>query len=256
MLLAFQRAHRLTLALTLTVVIICFLVPCHGLVELDPSTLWSAVSHTSDSERDLLVFFFLAPQKRLVDSLSATLTRRMKLEEKGSSTMLGLYDVDLHKWPAGLHVHAHDGAVILFPAGAREPTVYDWEHDPLSVWDERKKNAKVGASGPEDAAASGENAHEREHEHENEHEHAHAIAPSCNGVLRWLKTHSSFPQEIPEVSLSDVWEGREQGLFQAVLSGLEALHKRMTALQAENIRLEAELARLKEEQGKESKSNK
>ena len=52
---------------------------------------------------------------------------------------------------------------------------------------------------------------------------------------------SSFPSDIPLVALSDLWEGREDGLFTAVLSGLEALHKRMSALQAENARLQLEL---------------
>ena len=61
-------------------------------------------------------------------------------------------------------------------------------------------------------------------------------------MLRWLKGGaSSFPSDIPLVALADVWEGRESALFQAVLSGLEALHKRMAALQAENARLQAEL---------------
>jgi hypothetical protein len=153
--------------------------------------------------------------------------------------------------------------VILFPAGGREPHAYDWLHDPLSEWPSKEAAAAAAAKagvhadgsaeveGGEEggaagaaaaaAAAAAEGAAAEEDGGE-DHSHLHALAPSANGVLRWLKGGaSSFPSDIPLVALSDLWEGREDGLFTAVLSGLEALHKRMSALQAENARLQLEL---------------
>ena len=211
-----------------------------GTVELDASTLWASVSAHTDV--DLLVFFFTPPQQRPTSALISTLSRRMNLTANPSTT-LGMYDLALHGWPSGLHVHhAEDGAVILFPAGGREPHAYDWVHDPLSNWPAGQA-ASVGADGSSSADSAAADAEEGRAEGEDEHHHAHALSPSANGVLRWLKAHSSFPSDIPIVALSDVWEGREDGLFSAVLSGLEALHKRMAALQAENTRLSAELER-------------
>ena len=215
-------------------------------VELDAQTLWASVS--ASTEQDLLVLFYTPPQARMAVGLAATLARRMGLAAS-PSTILGLYDLALHGWPSGLHVHhAEDGAVILFPAGGREPAAYDWVHDPLSVWPEGAAagggSRGVQPSGEqEEQGAPGQQQHQQRdepgHEH---HHHGHAQAPSANGVLRWLKGGaSSFPSDIPLVALSDVWEGREDKLFHAVLSGLEALHKRMGALQAENARLQAEL---------------
>ena len=211
-------------------------------VELDAQTLWASVS--ASTEQDLLVLFYTPPQARMAVGLAATLARRMGLAAS-PSTILGLYDLALHGWPSGLHVHhAEDGAVILFPAGGREPAAYDWLHDPLSVWPEGGgAAASVEPSG--EAAPDGSEEGGREHDHDerhHHHHHGHAQAPSANGVLRWLKGGaSSFPSDIPLVALADVWEGREDKLFTAVLSGLEALHKRMAALQAENARLQAEL---------------
>ena len=221
--------RRLLLAL-------CLAAASASTVELDASTLWASVNAHTDV--DLLVFFFTPPQQKPTSALISALSRRMNLAASPSTT-LGLYDLALHGWPSGLHVHhAEDGAVILFPAGGREPHAYDWVHDPLSNWPAGQA-ASVGADGSSSAGAAAEG----QAEGEDEHHHAHALSPSANGVLRWLKAHSSFPSDIPIVALSDIWEGREDGLFTAVLSGLEALHKRMAALQAENARLSAELER-------------
>ncbi len=227
----FLPLARLALALCL-----CAPPALTSTVELDAQTLWKSVS--ASTEQDLLVLFYTPPQAKMAVGLASTLARRMGLAAS-PSTILGLYDLALHGWPSGLHVHhAEDGAVILFPAGGREPAAYDWLHDPLSVWPpERGGAASVTPSGE---AAPEEGGHE--HDHGEHHHHGHAQAPSANGVLRWLKGGaSSFPSDIPLVALADVWEGRESALFTAVLSGLEALHKRMGALQAENARLQAEL---------------
>ncbi len=231
-------------------------------VELDASTLWTAVA--AAAETDLLVLFYHQPQAKASLALASTLSRRMGLASS-PSTILALYDLELHGWPSGLHVHhAHSGAVILFPAGGREPHAYDWLHDPLSEWPSKEAAAaaaaKAGvradgssaeveggeegaaATAAADAAAAAAAAGAGEEDGGEDHSHLHALAPSANGVLRWLKGGaSSFPSDIPLVALSDLWEGREDGLFSAVLSGLEALHKRMSALQAENARLQLEL---------------
>jgi hypothetical protein len=245
-----------SLALTLLLALLLALPPSRAssTVELDASTLWTAIS--AAVETDLLVLFHHQPQAQATLALASTLSRRMKLSHT-PSTILALYDLHLHGWPSGLHVHhSDDGAVILFPAGGREPHAYDWLHDPLSEWPSKgaaaaasAEQASVGADGSSSgstggaAAAAGaeeeEGGEEGGHHH---HHHEHALAPSANGVLRWLKGGaSSFPSDIPLVAISDLWEGREDGLFSAVLSGLEALHQRMSALQAENARLQLEL---------------
>ena len=73
----------------------------------------------------------------------------------------------------------------------------------------------------------------------------HALAPTLAGTLRWLRSHASYPEEVPTIGVAEIWEGREDGLFSAVLTGLEALHKRMEALQRENAELRGELAACK-----------
>ncbi len=208
-------------------------------IELDADTLWKRVS--ADTQTDLLVYFHPAAQRRAAHALAHGLARRMHLAE-GPSTVLGLYDLTLHGgFPSGIHVHAHgdEGAILLFPAGGREPQAYDWTHDPLSEWPRgRAAAAGVQPDGSSSSSGGGGDGHG-----DDDHgAHAHALAPSGNGVLRFLKKHSSFPSDIPVVALSDLWEGREDDLFTAVATGLDALHKRMEALQAENARLAAELA--------------
>ena len=198
-----------------------------GVQELDASTLWTAVS--SDQERDLIVFFATAASMAALRSHVDALSRKLNVTQ-GSAFSLGLFDVHLHGWPQGLHVHdAGEGAVILFPAGGREPVRYDYAHDPLSY--------PLGESAPspeEEEEVVGADGHAR-------HAHRHAAAPTVAGTLRWLKRHASYPSEVPLVGLSEIWEGREDGLFTAVLKGLEALHKRMEALVKENALLRAEL---------------
>ena len=227
--------------LSLSVLALLFISGAGAPVELDASTLWTRVS--KDVDTDLLVYFYLPAQQEHAFSLASLLTKRMHLASN-PSTVLGLYDVGKHGWPSGLHVHTHadSGAVILFPAGGREPQAYDFSHDPLSVWPPKGAPQQEASVHPDGEAGAGEGGGEEEEGHEHhDHHHPHALGPSANGVLRFLKDHSSFPSEIPVVALSDLWEGREDGLFTAVLSGLDALHKRMAALQAENAQLQKEL---------------
>lgn len=198
--------------------------------EFDTSTLWTTIE--TDQERDLVVFFSTstssAPLRVHVDALSRKLNPS---QASGSATRVGLFDVQLHGWPSGLHVHgASEGACILFPAGGREPVRYDYAHDPLSY--------PLGGEGAPSHDDVEEEVDADGHAH---HAHKHALAPTVAGTLRWLKRHSSFPSEVPDVGLSEIWEGQEDGLFSAVLKGLEALHKRMEALQKENAQLRAEL---------------
>jgi hypothetical protein len=202
---------------------------CRGVQEFDASTLWTAVE--KDQERDLVVFFATAASSAPLRAHVDTLARKLKLDAPASAFSLGLFDVHLHGWPKGLHVHgAGEGAVILFPAGGREPVRYDFQHDPLSY--------PLGGDG---AAPPEEEVEEVDEDGHAVHKHSHAPAPTVAGTLRWLRRHSSYPSEVPEVGLSEIWEGREDGLFTAVLKGLEALHKRMEALQKENAQLRAEL---------------
>ena len=230
-----------------------------SVTELDSSTLWTLISNSPD--RDVLIFFVgshaaAAPLRAHTEALA----RRLGLGAAPAFS-LALYDVHLHGWPAGLHVHLDadgDSAVILFPAGGREPSVYDFAHDPLSYplaesqgaadGGEQGRGSKGEETEEGEVGAAGE--HHRSHDshhHHHHHGHSHALAPTLAGTLRWLRAHSSYPSEVPQVGLSEIWEGREDGLFTAVLTGLEALHKRMEALQKENAALTAELAACKKE---------
>ena len=192
--------------------------------ELDGTGFSAAVN---DAEIDTLVLFVTtsAPASR---AASATMIDALAARLPDSSTKVFSYDVMLHGWPAGLHTHAtEDAELILFPAGGREPSRYEFAHDPLSA-------TPGGGGGGGGAAADGPEGH------------AHASRPSVIGALRWLRTASSFPATVPEVALAEVYAGREGELFRANAAGLEIIKARLEALVAENAALRRDVAACRE----------
>lgn len=192
--------------------------------ELDVSGFTAVLT---DAEADHLILFTKTPKcAAVMDALAPRLS--------DASTRLYTYDVIRNGgWPSGLHVHNGGDSecdLILFPAGGREPSVYNFAHDPLST-----------------AHAESHDSHHHHHHHEDdEDEHGGATRPSVVGSLKWLKTASSFPATIPGLSLSEIWEGREEELFQAVASGASVIRERIWNLKETVARLEAENAQLKE----------
>jgi len=202
--------------------------------ELDAATFTKILA---DPERDHLIFFLRRqPSAKPLTLLADQLSARLKLTA-GSSIQIYVYDSARLGFPAGLHLHAdaeNDVSVVLFPAGGREPAHYDYSHDPLSPASAEGHHHGASASAAPGSSREGE-----------EHDHHHASRPSLLGVLKWLKSSSTFPSEVPSLTLSELWEGREDGLMDAVLSGLRALDSRLTALKAENQRLQRELSECK-----------
>jgi hypothetical protein len=201
--------------------------------ELDVSTFQNVLL---DSEFDAVILFKYTSHAEEAHELLKGLSSKIGT----GSTRFYLFDVHLHGWPAGLHIHrGHDGehsALVLFPAGAREPTRYDFSHDPLS---------RVDCSEAEDAADSCA-AHAPDEA--DEHQHHHALRPSLKGSLKFLKQHSSFPADIPALTLSEVWEDRENELWQAVGVALDTLKLRLDAVVKENKALKKELQELSSKQ--------
>lgn len=196
--------------------------------ELDVASFQAILS---DADTDSLVLF---TKKTGADKMMDTLASRLT----DSSTRLYTYDVARNGgFPAGLHIHGDtesDCVLIIFPAGGREASVYNFAHDPLSM------------GGGTSTTSSKHTGHDDDDDgDDHDHHHQHATRPSVIGTLRWLKTASSFPATIPSIELSEIWEGREDELFQAVASGAAVIRERMANLKATVTRLEAENAALK-----------
>jgi hypothetical protein len=201
--------------------------------ELDVASFQAILS---DADTDSLVLF---TKKAGAEKMMDTLARRLT----DSSTRLYTYDVARNGgFPAGLHLHDGHGdsesdcVLIIFPAGGREASVYNFAHDPLSI---------SGGGSPPTSKHTGHDEDDDEDDEHDHHHHQHATQPSVIGTLRWLKTASSFPATIPSIELSEIWEGREDELFQAVASGAAVIRERMANLKATVVRLEAENAALK-----------
>ncbi len=198
--------------------------------ELDVSA-FTAVLNDADADH-LILFTKTSKCASVMDALALRLS--------DASTRLYTYDVIRNGgWPSGLHVHNGGDSecdLILFPAGGREPAVYNFAHDPLST-----AHAESQHQHPRDD--DGDDAH---HPHDDDGEHKHATRPSVVGSLRWLKTASSFPATVPGLSLSEIWEGREEELFQAVASGASVIRERMANLKETVARLEAENRQLRD----------
>ena len=199
--------------------------------ELDVSSFQAILS---DADTDSLVLF---TKKVGAAAMMDTLARRLT----DSSTRLYTYDVVRNGgFPAGLHLHDGHGDseaechLIIFPAGGREASAYNFAHDPLSIG--------KGVGGP---ARGDQHGGDDDHDHDDHDDHQHATQPSVIGALRWLKTASSFPATIPAIELSEIWDGREEELFQAVASGASVIRERMANLKATVTRLEAENAALR-----------
>jgi hypothetical protein len=227
--------------------------------ELDAVSFNNVVS---DAETDSIVLFThtSSPESRkaclaMMDALAARL-------KDGSSA---LYTFDVHAlggWPAGLHVHsahASEASLLIFPAGGREPARYEFSHDPLSVTaEEREAHGRErdaaggggsvgsgggGSGGGGDGDGSGG---DEEHDEHDEHVgHLHAARPSVVGALRWLRRVSSFPATVPEVSLAELYEGREDELFQATASAVDVIRARILELKAQVSALTKENERLR-----------
>jgi hypothetical protein len=234
-------------AVSLLLAALCVRVSGVSVRELDAVSFNTVVS---DAETDSIVLFShtSSPESRkaclaMMDALAARL-------KDGSSA---LYTFDVHAlggWPAGLHVHsahASEASLLIFPAGGREPARYEFSHDPLSVSaEEREAHGRerdaAGGSGGGGGSGSGGDEHGEHDEHAG---HLHAVRPSVVGALRWLRRVSSFPATVPEVSLAELYEGREDELFQATASAVDVIRARILELKAQVSALTKENERLR-----------
>ena len=207
--------------------------------ELDAVSFQTVVS---DAETDSLVLFThttTAESRKACLAMMDALAARLK---DGSSALF-TYDVkSLGGWPAGLHVHSEhesEASLLIFPAGGREPARYEFSHDPLSVSAEERE--AHGRERDLNAAVGG-----GDRDGDDEHAgHLHAVRPSVVGALRWLRRVSSFPATIPEVGLAELYEGREDELFQATASAVDVIRARILELKAQVSQLAKENERLR-----------
>jgi hypothetical protein len=243
-----------------------------GVVETDADTFRALLS-TPDV--DNFVVFHRSSARGEVNKALDAVYRRLH-DHGATSVQLASHDVDLFGVPAGLHMKHSSIHCIIFPAVERSSVMYDWEADGWSFRqsDTKYEPVETAAVSPDgetvphqstcphqrehDDHSHGDQAHDDEHAHEHGegtcgHDHAHGghdhghnhpqPVLSDLGVLEFLRKHSTFPKEIPAISLADKWRGRD--LFSALAEGLDTVRQQMAELQRDNERLRAENAKLR-----------
>jgi ABC-type Zn2+ transport system substrate-binding protein/surface adhesin len=115
---------------------------------------------------------------------------------------------------------------------------------------ERADGAAGGNAGGSCSAHShshdGHADHDHDHDHHDHHHHHDPTARlTSGGLLRFLRQHSTFAAEVPEVSLGERWAGRD--MFRAVAEGLEVIRQQHGELRAQVAALQAANARLRDE---------
>jgi len=199
------------------------------------------------------------------------------LQTTTDAIQLATYDTAIHGIPNNLYLHGHHDPVwlVLFPTpyANRESLVhYEWiddqssystdingenacsnkpNNEPTVPIPHEQKQAHIHADGETCTHDHSNDDHHHHHHHDHHHhdhhhEDEHTIVPRLTqyGILRWLKSVTSFPNELPstpEVTLAKKYKGRTDELWTAVLRGLEALHEQMKTLEEENTQLREEL---------------
>jgi len=226
-------------------------------VELDGVTFYAALR---DEARDLFVAFYRGADGRAAAEPPLNEAgRRIADADAGDAVRLALYDVGAWGVPAGMHL-ASTPHCILFPAGGRDPVMYDWRDD--ARWGEPALASDDKAAGDATAAAAGGDGththadgstcsgHHHAHDgddHDHDHHHHHHDAPplrmTAAGVLAFLRTGATYGREVPAPTLADRWRGKD--LFGALADGLAAVRAQAVERDAEVASLRAEVASLR-----------
>lgn len=283
----------------------CVYLASGSAVTLDAETF---ITLYGEQDRDLLVLFHDGTVPDIVELFDEA-SDKMEISAS-SSIVMGDYDyVARGGFPAGLVFHLHGSfAFVFFPVRSldKDPSVYDWEHDTLSIFENipssekeefnvngagrfEKHDMKAGSPSRDSSTcatatvqdsesdhsehsgscttshedhqtyAFGSHNHSHDHdyshhhggEHENNHHgHTHASRPSVQGLIRWLRSVTTFPAEIPQLSAGDLWAGREDKLISAVAHGMDAIIARLNQLLQENNKLKQQVEYLRMEKKK------
>ena len=168
-------------------------------IELDLITFRNLL--LKDQDRDSLVFFYHSNDATLANDMASQISSFLQIDAS-SSIRVAILDYSTNGVPLGLHLHAPETSLFLFPALNREPIVY--------------KN------------------HENHDHHNNHHDHNHDHKSfSLIDVIDFLKKHTTFTAEVPSLSISTRWKGRTNELFEAVSNGMIALKEQMDELEKE-----------------------
>lgn len=108
----------------------------------------------------------------------------------------------------------------------------------------KKKSASTDTAHSPSCSAGHHHHHDHPHRHHSQEEAEAEAELSVPALLQWLKRSSTFPSEIPEVTVAEKWRGKS--LFKAVQSGLEAIEMQMQELKRENSALKREVQQLQE----------
>ena len=196
--------------------------------ELDATSLFAVIG---DDQQDHLVLFAKAEHgdaARLIEGAAEALHTT-----SSSSLSLSLYRVDLHGMPAGVHLHSLP-AIVLFPAGAREPVLFEGRHP--SGHSHAHGHGHHGAADHDHSTCSGH------HDHVDDDEPTTYAHDEVATLLQWAHESATFSAEIPAQPDAQ-WVGREDGVVRAIADGLGVLQRRLAQLAAENAELRAALSK-------------
>ena len=210
-------------------------------IELDLITFRNLL--LKDQDRDSLVFFYHTNGAEEANDMALQISSFLQIDAS-STIRVAVLDYSTHGVPLGLHLHAPETSLFLFPALNREPIVYNThenhhhklDHDNNHNHDHSEDSCK----NQNDENHEHHHNHDHDHNHDHEHEHEHSSF-SLIDVIDFLKKHSTFPAEIPSLSISTRWKGRTNELFEAVSNGMIALKEQMNELQTELKRVQNEL---------------
>jgi hypothetical protein len=223
-------------------------------IELDLITFRNLL--LKDQDRDSLVFFYHTNGAEEANDMALQISSFLQIDAS-SSIRVAVLDYSTHGVPLGLHLHAPKTSFFLFPALNREPIVYNTQenhhHKHDHDYNHNHDHSEDSCKNQNDE--NHEHHHNHDHDHDHDHEHEHSSF-SLIDVIDFLKKHSTFPAEIPSLSISTRWKGRTNELFEAVSNGMIALKEQMNELQNELTRVQNELklCRLKNTVYKEERS--
>jgi hypothetical protein len=139
---------------------------------------------------------------------------------------------------------------------------YNWKHDAdkITHFDSRtgvrKDKTNEAAETPtkqhkphgEGTCTDPSHDHSHGHSHDDSHGHHHhgtdeSLHMSLAGLLSFLRTHATFPAEVPAPTLADRWRHRD--LFPSVAEGLAALQEIQWELKQRVAQLEKKNAELR-----------
>jgi hypothetical protein len=206
-----------------------------SVIELDLITFRNLL--LKDQDRDSLVFFYHSNGAEEANDMALQISSFLQIDAS-SSIRVAVLDYSTHGVPLGLHLHAPETSLFLFPALNREPIVYK-THENHHHKHDHDYNHNHDHSEDSCYNQNDEN-HEHHHNHDHDHDHEHSSF-SLIDVIDFLKKHTTFPAEVPSLSISTRWKGRTNELFEAVSNGMIALKEQMDELQNELTRVQKEL---------------